>query len=589
MSINKTFDGKPLCMGVSGFGHYKTERADAPNYPPAVLSPADILEMIRELTSLCSDPKFSDAVNTLKAHVEDMNNPHHTTLSQFSESIAEVLYKEFIARTKSVISLDEFKKALFETIHIATDAEINEGVCTTAVLSVFGARKYLSQHDTDPNAHQALFDRIIPGDPILEDPSFAWYPQYGISEYYIKPLEVELTEAEEKVPYTYVGMDGYIHTEEEDVLPVDYVHQIPLVPFFSTRKNLIVDSLSCTIFKQNNLRILEEAEEAPDKTITATAIYQNDEVGRWEVNLVYPNCILPPKQPRTFSIFVKADDQKNVKIEFQDSYNVDLPTYAIYNLADNTCFIINHLENYQASLQKLSNGWYRCCFSMYNKKGVVSDLKITFFDHQEMDSNDFMTDANGKISAYVWGIQYEDGFQPSPYIPTRGKIGVRPGIQIVVPVDDWYRNKAQTFHIDYWKPTNDPTQDTRPLLVMRNGEKAAMDISHVDQRVCVKRFYTYSEIGREFEITTLQDEVTPPDTSVLQVTHGLDNTKTLTRVNTLLSMKSKSDLLHNPGTDLYVGCSPDGLFLNGYIGDIIFYPLCVSENEAQFLNGEAYE
>lgn len=589
MSINKTFDGKPLCMGVSGFVHYETERADAPNYPPAVLSPADILEMIRELTSLCSDPKFSNAVNTLKAHVEDMNNPHHTTLSQFSESIAEVLYNEFIKRTKSVISLEEFKKALFETIHIATDAEIDEGVCTTAVLSVFGARKYLSQHDTDPNAHQALFDRIIPGDPILEDPSFAWYPQFGISEYYINPLEVELGEGEEKVPYTYVGTDGYIHTEEEDMLPVDYVHRTPLVPCFNTRRNLIVDSTSCSIFKQNNLRILEEAEEAPDKTITATAICQNDDIARYEINLVYPNCILPPKQPRTFSLFVKAEDQKLVKIEIQDSANVDLKTYAIYNLEGNTCLIVNHMGTYQASLQKLSNGWFRCCFSMYNKKGLVSDLKITFFDNQGLDSNDFMTEATGQISAYVWGIQYEDGYQPSPYIPTRGKIGVRPGIQVIVPVEEWYKDKAQTFHIDYWRPDIDPTQDTRPLLVMRNKTKPSMQIAHVDQRVCVQRFYTYSEIGKEYDITTLQDEVTPPETSVLQVTHGLDNTKTITRVNTLLSMKSQSDLLHNPGTDLYVGCMPDGQFFNGYIGDIIFYPICVSEDEAHFLNGEAYE
>lgn len=589
MSTNRTFSGKPLCMGMSGFSHYETSRADAPQYPPVVLSPTDILEMIQELTALCSDPKFSTALAMLQDHVANMNNPHHTTLDQFAQDIADVLYKEFQQRTQSSISLDDFTKALFEVIHIASDEEITEGICTTAVLSVFGAKKYLSQHDTDEDAHKELFDKIIPGTPIVEDPTFAWYPQFGISDYYLQPQSVELTDAEEEVPYTYVGADGYIHQEEKHKLPIDYVYRTPLVPCFNTRKNFIVDSASCSIFYQNNVHLLEEAEEAPDRSISATAVCQNEDIGRFEHSLIYRNCILPPEQPRTFSLYVKAEEQQNVKISFKDSPNTDIETYAVYNLKENTCLIVNHMDMYHAVLQKLSNGWYRCCFSMYNTKGQVSDLKITFFDSQELDSNDFMTEARGKICAYVWGIQYENGFQPSPYIPTAGKIGVRPGIQIHIPLEEWYVDKSHTYHIDYWHMDIDPSQNVRPILVMMNGTHPSMQIAHEGRRAQVKRFYTYTEVDKEYDIITLQDEVTAQGTSMLQMTHGVSDSGTITRLDTLTSMKTHDALLRNAGTDLYIGCLPDGQFLNGYVGDLIFYPICVSEEEAHFLNGEAYE
>lgn len=589
MSSNQTIDGKPLCVGMSGFTHYSTERADAPNYPPAVLSPTDILDMIRELTDLCTDPKFTTAVLLLKQHITDTNNPHHTTLDQFTQDIAEVLYQEFQKRTGSPLTLEEFVKALFEVIHIATDEEINEGICTTAVLSVFGAKKYLMEHDKDPFAHQELFNKIIPGTPIVNDPSFAWYPQFGLSEYFLHPQKVSISEAEELVAYSYTGADGFIYMEEKDKLPIDYIYKTPLVPCFDTRRNFIVDSTTCSTFQQHEVQLLEEAEESPDKTISATAVCQNDATGRYEHSLIYKNCILPPEQARTFSFYVKAEEQKYVKISFQDSDTVDLETYAIYDLNRNSCVIMNHLEMYNAEIQKLSNGWYRCCFSMYNPTGCIADLKITFFDYNENGPQDFLVDAKGKICAYVWGFQYENGFQPSPYIPTAGKIGVRPGIQIIIPMNDWYSEVAHTYHIDYKNPLRDPSKKYRPVLVIMDNEKNSVHIAHSGDHVQIKRFYTYTEIDKEYEIPTLHDEMTTPAAFMLQITHGLSSKNSISRVNSFLSFKNHSELLHNEGTNMYIGTMPDGSFLNGYVSNCIFYPICVTEDEAQFLNGDTYE
>lgn len=603
MGSNKTYDGNPLCMGVSGFVHYDTERADAPQYPPVTLGPSDLLNLIKDLQNLVADPKFSEAVKLLKEHINNKNNPHQVTMDQLLGKITQALYNEFIKRTGCTITLEEYEKALFELIHLANDQEINEGTCPTAVLSVYGARKYIDRHDRDPNAHSTILENILPGDPIIEDPSYAWYPQFGFSEYNMYPVDLGLTEEDndtlEIKPYTYVGVDGYIHTAENNVLPVDYAWGTPMIPCFGTRRNSYTDSTSLSTFEQMNVNLLQEAEEAPDRTVTATAIYTNEDEAEMEHGLIYRNFILERNQPMTISFYVKPEKQTVLKISWVDVINSGIETYAVYDLQNNQAVIINHLDRYNCSIQKLSNGWYRCGFSMYNTEGRLTDLTITFADNQGLDNVEnwkWTTASTGEICGFIWGIQVEDGFQMSPYIPTTGKIGIRAPIDLKITLDPkWFTPTVHTYHVDYWNCEKDPSipsMSYRPVfLAVNETEKntfKSLYVRHRNNAFVLTRYYTHSNNEISYDISTLQDEINLPDTDMIQFTTGIDKTNMITRVNSTLSVKSHT-APYNTATHIYLGTDGEGNYYNGYIADLTIYPIRVDEMEAQFLNGEDYE
>lgn len=599
MGNNKTYDGKPLCMGISGFNHYETERADAPKYPPAVLTPTDILDMLHEVIELCKDPRISYAVKLLEDHIAKTDNPHHTQLNQFTEDVAEVLWKEFVSRTGSTLTLEEFKKALFNLIHIASPSEAETGTVENAVVSVFDARSLIDTHNTDPEAHADLFKKITPGSPIIEDPGYSFYPQYGFNEYIMQPMDLQLSKDDEakmtEVPYTYTGSDGFVYKVDEDILPVDWSYGRPLIPCFGVRINKYLNSTGISSFTLSNVCIIPDAETAPDKSITATAIYQENDDTPNIRKIVYPNFTLERKKPVTVSIYVKPESQSMFVISFEDVLNSGIETRAVFDLKRNASIMTNHFNRYNCTLQKLSDGWYRCGFSMYNPTGRISDLNMYFVNDQSLDDVEHWTwevDGTGAICGYVWGVQFENGFQMSPYIPTTDKPGIRKPIVVHIPLRaDWYKPECNTLHIDYQMHETDPSmtaKEYRPVLVMKNNNSKAMVMKHQNGTCIITRYFT-STVDTNYDFGTFQDKVPlPKNTDMIQVTHGISPTEIITCINNGRVYHSKPVLM-NKATDLYLGTDMEGSYYNGYISDISIYPILVTDAEVQFLNGETYE
>ena len=596
---HRTLDGKPLCMGVSGFTHYEVERADAEKYPPVALGPKDLLKQIDEIRAIVTNPDLLEAITTVRNHISDFNNPHKTTMDQLIGDVGHAIYNEFIKRTQSALSYEEFEKALFELIHIANDQEIKEGKSTTAVLSVHGARQYIDLHDSDENAHHELFEKIVPGSPIIEDPTYAWYPQFGFSEYLMEPQEISLSEEDkehiEEVPYTYIGVDGYLHIADKDVLPIDYAFGTPMVPCFGVRRNSYIDSTSVAPFTPVGTSFLPEAEEAPDRTITATAIYQAEDDEQKERGLVYQNFILERKTPMTVSVFVKPEAQTIFKIAWEDTLNSGIDTYAVFDLQNNRCVIVNHLERYASTLQKIGNGWYRCGLSMYHNDGRIANLRFSFADAQSLENIEdwvWTTHGTGALCGYVWGVQFEDGFSMSPYIPTAGKLGIRKAINLHIRLQDtWFTPYQHTFHLDYWNTPIDPSLDEKeacPVCLIKNNEFKSVYMRHINGSFVLTRYFTYTTNDISYDIGTLQDENYLPDTNMIQITTAIDTSTMLTVVNDESSIKSHS-VPFNTATDIYLGTDTEGKYYNGYIADLSIYPIRVTETEAQFLNGEDYE
>ena len=596
---HKTYDGKPLCMGVSGFTHYNTERSDADQYPPVALGPKDLLKQIDELRNILTNPDLLEAINAIRTHIADHNNPHKTTLDQLIGDIGHAIYNEFIERTQSALTYEEFEKALFELIHIANDQEIKEGKSTSAVLSVYGARRYIDLHDADENAHHELFEKIVPGSPIIEDPTYAWYPQFGFSEYLMEPQEIMLSDEDrehiEEIPYTYIGVDGYLYKADKDILPVDYAFGTPMVPCFGVRRNSYIDSTSIAPFTAVGTSFLPEAEEAPDKSITATAIYQAEDTEQIERGLTYKNFVLERKSPMTVSVFVKPEAQTIFKIAWEDTLNSGIDTYAVFDLQNNRSVIVNHLNRYACTMQKLGNGWYRCGLSMYHADGRIADLRMSFADAQSLDNVEdwvWATTSTGALCGYVWGVQFEDGFQMSPYIPTAGKLGIRKAINLHIRLQDtWFTPYSHTYHIDYWNAITDPSLDEkaeRPVCLIKNNEFKSLYIRHTPDSIRLTRYFTYTTNNISYDIGTLQDETFIPDINMLQVTTAIDTSTMVTVVNDKSSIKSHS-VPFNTATDIYLGTDTEGNYYNGYVADLSIYPIRVTETEAQFLNGEDYE
>ena len=69
-------------------------------------------------------------------------------------------------------------------------------------------------------------------------------------------------------------------------------------------------------------------------------------------------------------------------ISFEDVLNSGIETRAVFDLKRNASVMTNHFNRYNCTLQKLSDGWYRCGFSMYNPTGRISDLNMYFVNDQ---------------------------------------------------------------------------------------------------------------------------------------------------------------------------------------------------------------
>lgn len=594
---NNTLDGRPITAGASGFSIYSTERASTPETPVPVLTPTELLNQINNLKGFCNQVRLTAALRDLYEHINDTNNPHHTDMDAFTQEVADVLYQEY-KKQGGTGSLEFYLNCLFQTLRIASLDEMGDPENENLLISIRGASDYIKQHETDPEAHADLFEKIFPGEAPTYDPTFSCFASVGVSEYFVRKITPgnndteDTSAASENRICSRVGSDLRLHfTNYSNYDPVDYSTGQAAIACFGARTNEIANSNDFTTLTPINVSvstgdtILDPAEEQGEVCVVTTL----RDAAPCKHTLYIPDVTIDLSIEKTFSVFAKRVNCRYLGITWKDMEKSDIEVRAIYDLLAGKCLIMNSLERYSANIVELADGWYRCEFTMYHRIGQEADLNLTFFKEKTADY-DMQFQGDHEICGYLWGMQLEEGINASPYIPTTGIPRTREATGVVIPFDaEWWEPSASTIQIAYVNPGKYHQESViRSIFTITddNDSEVCTCRSRMDGSMELLRYSTESTNGAPVPVVIYQDIFPYDNRRWLQFVHGIDNEKILSLFNESHGLNLDTPETWDGGTKLYLGTDPHGNSLNGYIRSITIYPRRATEQEAKFMNGE---
>lgn len=604
-SVTRTWDGKQLTAGVSGFVSYTTERADTPDHPAPVLTPADLVTWLNDLKKYFNYPDINNALRLLVKHINDHDNPHHTNLDSFTLQVADILYKQFVAQGGKSTKA-EFIESLFSALRVASLAEMEEEGGESLLISVAGARQAIRQHENDQTAHYSLLNNLFPGVAPASDPVFSIMADIGLAESYVYSFHEESadeTAQENKyVGYTFVDSSRRLcFTDSLLDLPIDHSTGEALIPCFSTRTNVITASGTLDEFRPYNVNVLSDPDQlAPDAVELGMAVTTGKDSTDTKHAIYLEDVELRKNVARSFSIYARAGTCRFLAISFKDMAASDVTTYGIFDLEEGTALAVNHLDRYFVNIVSLTDRWYRCEFTMTHAIGQIDDLHCIFFKSKDGDGLPELTfKGDMETCGHLWGAQLEDGTCASPYMRTTKTAATRTALGVKIDLDpDWWPAAEGTLYINYLYPgARSVAAADRPIFTLTSSDAGMTNVraEHLaDGSVDIRHYVRLATTDADgnpvsHDTTSYQDPFRAPSVTNCQLTHGFDRTGGISRFNETDGLNTAIAGEVAGGDTLWLGCDPQGNCLEGYIRSVTLYPDKVTEDEAAFLNGEKYD
>lgn len=562
--------GEKITAVVTGWGGgFHTEANGSDPKASVPITAPELLELLRNIQKVCNKETIDFLTRTIAGHVRDVNNPHHTDLTQFQTQIIELLYKIYLEEGYTG-TYDYFYHELFQLFHIATLADLTEGMDESMLATVAVIHKFIDEHNRSVSAHSALFERLVPGIPPEVDPCFGLDAFIGIGDSYF----TEVTDN-----WSYIDQDGVLRFTEIPSLPVDYTYGFPAYPIFEDRTNKCIFSndFARLVWQRSGLFLGTVAGKSLDGNNGVTLMESVDTVAR-EHTLTYENVAVTPNTANTVSIVFYPRAAKYFSIHIYDSALSPTDT-AYFNLEADTAIVTTTNGKFIPTFVKYKSGMYRLILTWLNNESTNVNIKMMAYK----DSNTFSYVGSGAALGDVSDFQIEEGATASPIIRTAGTAVTRKGVGISVPIDTNININEGVILVEYIDTYVIKDGVDKTLYAFRN------DTGDVDIRTIVSN-----------DISATKTELYNTDGSLIwswplqsnEVEHrrflqmysdfaqAVASTDVAPQRSNLVGLRRKTatvlDIGHNNGTE----------FLNGYLMCVSMYPKTMTDNNLVFVVGE---
>ena len=266
---------------------------------------------------------------------------------------------------------------------------------------------------------------------------------------------------------TYVGSDGLIKTATTNEPRFDHNpttgESLGLL-VEDQRTNLATNSESLTLgFTQQNTTVTSDATAAPDGTTTADLSVPNTTSAShasFRANITFA-----VSTSYALSVFVKPSGYTAFQLSFTSGFN-NTNAWANFILVDGGSLGFAGTSG-TATIQALSNGWYRCSLVATSGASAASGGPALIVLDSNRNGRDPFFAGNGTSGIYLWGAQLEAGAFPTSYIPTTTAAATRSADVASITgsaFSSWYRQDEGTMFARYSFPQSPNTGGARVFV-----------------------------------------------------------------------------------------------------------------------------
>lgn len=137
----------------------------------------DVITIINNLLLNFQDERFTKLMNDLLDHLENLDDPHHTTPEQLLRNVIDKIYELWLIEGNRG-DLRELVEILFKYIPLATLEDLIEGLSEEMIATVNEFANFLGYHSISSMSHALLLDRFVVGEKTDIEPS--WVMHYNI-------------------------------------------------------------------------------------------------------------------------------------------------------------------------------------------------------------------------------------------------------------------------------------------------------------------------------------------------------------------------------------------------------------------------
>ena len=347
---------------------------------------------------------------------------------------------------------------------------------------------------------------------------------------------------------------------------------------FEQRTNLLTysEQLNDASWSKANSTVSANATIAPDGTLTADAIIESLDASAASHQTV-KNASFTAGQKYTLSFFAKSNGREYITIRIFAGTAFAANKIVSFDLQNGTAVNSVSFPADSFSIQSAGNGWYRCSITATaDNSGTNSS---GFLIAESSSSTTYIGD--GVSGLYIWGAQLEAGAFPTPYIKTEATTATRnASVAVINDIDEseWWNPSEGTFVVELTRSSVNAIRSER-IIEVSDGTTANRVLIQKAAGLNLGQIITINggvSVINDFTISQALDSV--------KIAFNLTSSAFKLSLNGG-SVASFSETIPLSGfSQLRIGTAITGMFLNGHIAKIQYYPTAVSDAKLQELS-----